>query len=102
MSLIDAVNEKLIAAQLLLADPVTGTPTAPSTTVQDQANTVWSALLWVGVVVGVLCLGAAGIMVGVSHQTGRPNDGLAKIGATLGGILVLFSAAGFVGGLTNT
>lgn len=103
MSVLELVNQRLIALQeTYLADPVSGTPTAPSAMAQTQVNTIWSAVLWVAVIVGVLCLAAAGIMMGVNHQAGRPNDGVSKIGMSLGGILVAFSAAGFIGGLTNT
>lgn len=92
----------LVAQHAWLADPVTSDPIVPGDAAQGQANTLWGILKWVGIVVGVLAMGGAAILMGISHQTNRPNDGMNKIAMIAGSLGALFAIPAAVGLLTGT
>ena len=85
-----------------LAAPVDSAPVAPGTAAQGQANNIWGIVKWVGFVIGAIALGCAAIMMGISHQANRPNEGLNKMGAILGSLGALIAAPAVAGLITGT
>lgn len=85
-----------------LLDPVTSDPIPPGAEAQGQANDVWGIIKWCGFVIGALALGCAAIMMGISHQANRPNEGLNKMGAIVGSLGALIAAPAVAGLITGT
>lgn len=53
-------------------------------------------IFWGSSLVFVVCLIFAGVMMAVNHQRGVSNEGAAKVGWTLGGILIASFASSIV------
>lgn len=91
-SVLTAASDLAAVIPAQLPDPA---PTQPPGT--EAVSTILGWATWVGLVVCILGLIAAGTLMAVQSRRGEGGEHVGKIGMALGGVIVISAAVALVG-----
>jgi len=88
---------------LLRMDPFTpGDFNAPDDSIKSTVGTVFGYGGWIVAVIACFALLGCAVMAWSQHRQGQSNEGVAKAGWVVGGVMAVGMIVGFVGTISGT